>query len=226
MTGFASILELAEACDVPVRWSCRTGVCHTCETGLLDGAVEYSPGTTRGARRRQRARVLLAPRHRSRHRPVICPHAAVPGARRRPAPPIHRQFDEDDAMTDTTLPALACAFPPSHDLPSYARRAEELGYERVWVFDSPALYGDIWIALARVGRGHRTDRPRHRRRHTEPAPRDGDRVGHRVGRRDRAGPPRGRVRHRIHRPQHDGAARNAVDRPRRVRAAAPRTPPR
>jgi ferredoxin-NADP reductase/MOSC domain-containing protein YiiM/ferredoxin len=42
-SGFASILELAEACDVPVRWSCRTGVCHTCETGLLDGIVEYSP---------------------------------------------------------------------------------------------------------------------------------------------------------------------------------------
>jgi ferredoxin-NADP reductase/MOSC domain-containing protein YiiM/ferredoxin len=40
---FASILELAEACDVPVRWSCRSGVCHTCETGLLDGKVEYSP---------------------------------------------------------------------------------------------------------------------------------------------------------------------------------------
>ena len=40
---FASILELAEACDVPVRWSCRTGVCHTCESGLLDGTVEYSP---------------------------------------------------------------------------------------------------------------------------------------------------------------------------------------
>ena len=40
---FASILELAEACDVPVRWSCRTGVCHTCETGLLDGAVAYTP---------------------------------------------------------------------------------------------------------------------------------------------------------------------------------------
>ncbi len=38
-----SILELAEACDVPVRWSCRTGVCHTCETGLLDGTVDYSP---------------------------------------------------------------------------------------------------------------------------------------------------------------------------------------
>lgn len=41
--SFASILELAEACDVPVRWSCRTGVCHTCETGLLDGTVAYDP---------------------------------------------------------------------------------------------------------------------------------------------------------------------------------------
>ena len=34
---------LAEACDVPVRWSCRTGVCHTCETTLIAGDVEYSP---------------------------------------------------------------------------------------------------------------------------------------------------------------------------------------
>jgi ferredoxin-NADP reductase/ferredoxin len=41
--AFASILDLAEACDVPVRWSCRTGVCHTCETGLLDGTVAYDP---------------------------------------------------------------------------------------------------------------------------------------------------------------------------------------
>ena len=40
---FHSILELAEACDVPVRWSCRTGVCHTCETGLIGGAVGYEP---------------------------------------------------------------------------------------------------------------------------------------------------------------------------------------
>jgi ferredoxin-NADP reductase/MOSC domain-containing protein YiiM len=41
--GYASLLELAEACDVPVRWSCRTGVCHTCETGLLSGQVSYAP---------------------------------------------------------------------------------------------------------------------------------------------------------------------------------------
>ncbi|WP_144118768.1 MOSC and FAD-binding oxidoreductase domain-containing protein [Catellatospora sichuanensis] len=40
---YASLLELAEACDVPVRWSCRTGVCHTCESGLLSGKVAYSP---------------------------------------------------------------------------------------------------------------------------------------------------------------------------------------
>ncbi|MET0495415.1 MAG: MOSC and FAD-binding oxidoreductase domain-containing protein, partial [Actinoplanes sp.] len=37
-----SLLELAEACDVPVRWSCRIGVCHTCETGLLSGEVAYT----------------------------------------------------------------------------------------------------------------------------------------------------------------------------------------
>ncbi|MFD0433407.1 MOSC domain-containing protein [Streptomyces chartreusis] len=36
-----SLLELAEACDVPVRWSCRTGVCHTCVTPLLTGDVAY-----------------------------------------------------------------------------------------------------------------------------------------------------------------------------------------
>jgi ferredoxin-NADP reductase/MOSC domain-containing protein YiiM/ferredoxin len=42
-SDYSSVLELAEACDVPVRWSCRTGVCHTCETTLIAGDVEYSP---------------------------------------------------------------------------------------------------------------------------------------------------------------------------------------
>jgi ferredoxin-NADP reductase/MOSC domain-containing protein YiiM/ferredoxin len=41
--AFGSLLELAEACDVPVRWSCRTGVCHECETGLVSGEVSYRP---------------------------------------------------------------------------------------------------------------------------------------------------------------------------------------
>jgi ferredoxin len=42
-SDYQSILELAEACDVPVRWSCRTGVCHNCESGLVSGAVAYGP---------------------------------------------------------------------------------------------------------------------------------------------------------------------------------------
>ena len=42
-SDYGSLLELAEACDVPVRWSCRTGVCHTCETALIAGNVDYNP---------------------------------------------------------------------------------------------------------------------------------------------------------------------------------------
>jgi MOSC domain-containing protein YiiM/ferredoxin-NADP reductase/ferredoxin len=42
-SAYLSILELAEACDVPVRWSCRTGVCHSCESGLVSGEVVYGP---------------------------------------------------------------------------------------------------------------------------------------------------------------------------------------
>jgi ferredoxin len=42
-SAYQSLLELAEACDVPVRWSCRTGVCHNCESGLVSGAVSYNP---------------------------------------------------------------------------------------------------------------------------------------------------------------------------------------
>jgi ferredoxin-NADP reductase len=42
-SAYQSILELAEACDVPVRWSCRTGVCHNCESGLVSGSTVYQP---------------------------------------------------------------------------------------------------------------------------------------------------------------------------------------
>jgi ferredoxin-NADP reductase/MOSC domain-containing protein YiiM len=41
--AFQSLLELAEACDMPVRWACRTGVCHTCESGLVAGKIGYRP---------------------------------------------------------------------------------------------------------------------------------------------------------------------------------------
>ncbi len=42
-SAFHSLLELAEACDIPVRWACRTGACHSCETGLVAGTVAYRP---------------------------------------------------------------------------------------------------------------------------------------------------------------------------------------
>jgi ferredoxin-NADP reductase/MOSC domain-containing protein YiiM/ferredoxin len=40
---YPSLLDFAEACDIPVRWSCRVGVCHTCETALISGRVAYQP---------------------------------------------------------------------------------------------------------------------------------------------------------------------------------------
>jgi ferredoxin len=41
--AYRSLLEFAEACDVPVKWACRTGVCHTCECALISGRVQYDP---------------------------------------------------------------------------------------------------------------------------------------------------------------------------------------
>ena len=42
-SAYQSVLELAEACDIPVRWACRAGVCHSCESGLVSGKVAYEP---------------------------------------------------------------------------------------------------------------------------------------------------------------------------------------
>jgi len=42
-SAYQSLLGLAEACDVPVRWACRTGVCHNCECGLVSGEIAYDP---------------------------------------------------------------------------------------------------------------------------------------------------------------------------------------
>ena len=39
--NYGSILDFAEACDVPTRFSCRSGVCHVCETGVVAGATKY-----------------------------------------------------------------------------------------------------------------------------------------------------------------------------------------
>lgn len=45
---------------------------------------------------------------------------------------------------------ISCAFPPGPGVVEHARLAEELGYERVWLYDSPALYPDVWVTLAQV----------------------------------------------------------------------------
>jgi ferredoxin-NADP reductase/MOSC domain-containing protein YiiM len=42
-TRFGSLLELAETCAVPVRWACRSGVCHNCESSLIAGELAYAP---------------------------------------------------------------------------------------------------------------------------------------------------------------------------------------
>jgi ferredoxin len=40
--SYSNLLEFAEACDVPVGFGCRIGVCHNCESGLVDGHVTYN----------------------------------------------------------------------------------------------------------------------------------------------------------------------------------------
>ncbi len=48
---------------------------------------------------------------------------------------------------------LSCGMPPRRDSVELARAAEDAGYARFYCYDSPALYGDLWIALARVAEG-------------------------------------------------------------------------
>jgi 5,10-methylenetetrahydromethanopterin reductase len=45
---------------------------------------------------------------------------------------------------------ISAGFPPNAEAVGHARRAEDLGYDRVWLYDSPALYGDVWMYLALV----------------------------------------------------------------------------
>jgi 5,10-methylenetetrahydromethanopterin reductase len=43
---------------------------------------------------------------------------------------------------------LSCAFATSVETPDHVAIAEELGYARAWLYDSPALYADVWAMLA------------------------------------------------------------------------------
>ncbi len=45
---------------------------------------------------------------------------------------------------------ISCALAPSSATPDLGALAEALGYHHVWCYDSPALYGDVWVALARL----------------------------------------------------------------------------
>ena len=52
-------------------------------------------------------------------------------------------------MSDAVSPMkVSCAFPPSASVPGDIVLAEQLGYARAWCYDSPALYGDVWMTLA------------------------------------------------------------------------------
>jgi len=44
---------------------------------------------------------------------------------------------------------VSCSFPPGPRTVEYAELAERLGYRRVWLLDSPALYADVWATMAR-----------------------------------------------------------------------------
>jgi 5,10-methylenetetrahydromethanopterin reductase len=45
---------------------------------------------------------------------------------------------------------ISAAFPPGRDTPDHVALAEQLGYARAWLYDSPALYHDVWMTLARA----------------------------------------------------------------------------
>lgn len=48
---------------------------------------------------------------------------------------------------------ISIGCPPGPQTLDLARRAEALGYDRIWLYDSAAIYEDIWIHLARIGEG-------------------------------------------------------------------------
>ena len=45
---------------------------------------------------------------------------------------------------------ISCAFATSLRTHEHVVVAESLGYERAWLYDSPALYPDVWVQLCRA----------------------------------------------------------------------------
>ncbi|WP_162137501.1 MULTISPECIES: LLM class flavin-dependent oxidoreductase [Frankia] len=80
---------------------------------------------------------------------------------------------------------ISCAFGPAEQTPDDIVAAESLGYDRAWVYDSPAVYLDPWATLAVAAT--RTSRigapPRVRARScSRPTTRSGSRTFRRCGR--------------------------------------------
>ena len=123
---------------------------------------------------------------------------------------------------------ISCALNCSSDSPEHARIAEDLGYTRVWIYDSPALYTDVWVQLCRAAERTVAHRPRSGRADPVAAPPDDDGGGDLDARRPRRpGAGDDRRRHRLHRPADVRAATAQVVRrgdvhPHREGAAARR----
>ena len=49
---------------------------------------------------------------------------------------------------------LSCSFPPGPRVVEYAKLAEQLGYARVWLYDSPLLFPDVWMTRGPGGNEH------------------------------------------------------------------------
>ncbi|WP_193044717.1 LLM class flavin-dependent oxidoreductase [Mycolicibacterium baixiangningiae] len=44
---------------------------------------------------------------------------------------------------------ISCAFATASNTPAHVRLAESLGYERAWLYESPAVVTDVWMVLSR-----------------------------------------------------------------------------
>ena len=102
-----------------------------------------------------------------------------------------------------TCPLISVALPPTLETPELAPTPRSSGYERVWLYDTPALQLDVWMSLALCATRTRAHRTRHGGARAQPAARARHRVGDRSHGRAGARPDRLRLRHRLHRP--DGA---------------------
>jgi 5,10-methylenetetrahydromethanopterin reductase len=54
------------------------------------------------------------------------------------------------------MTSISIALPPTPETPALAAHAELLGYDRVWLYDTPALQLDVWMHLALCARATST----------------------------------------------------------------------